>query len=395
MIRYTAMMLGALLLIGSPALANDKPNTVKQKTEKQQTEKSKKRKQKHADKAGKEKLGKAYTIDFKRPYKTGQRFLVTGSASRTIRALQPRGKKKRRKANTATAADAKDAADTKEKKGRRKGRKSRMKGAMRTAIALRGELEIVKVNKMGDPTQVRLTVHTFKGSETKLKGSSASTEALLLRKGDVVLIGRSGKNDPKFTVKNRDLKVPAKIADLFDGIVPIDDTKERDKQLEDLLTGKQKRRVGETWKLEAKQLPKMLQNAEKVSAMAKFAGVKTVGKDKKTKCFDIRVMIKARNIAIDGKAPDSMVSAKAMALFPVDSQSPPLKASASFTFRGKHKGDKARDKQKGDATATSARKDKQRSKGDRKSRKSRDKSRKMMGRFELTHKYQREIRPLD
>lgn len=368
MTRYAAMMLGALLSVVPPALADDKPKTDKPK---------KKRKSKRT--ADKKKLGKAYTLNFDRPYKAGQRFLVAGSASRTIRALQPRDAKKRKR-NAATT----DAADAKERDRRNaKRRKTLPKGTTRTAIAIRGELEIVKVNKTGDPVQVRLTIHNFNGTQTRVKGSSASAESILFRKGDIVLIGRSGKDNPKFSVKNRQIKVSKKIADLFDGIVPIDDAQEKDKQLEDLISGKQNRRVGESWKLDAKRLPAILRDAKQVSASAKFAGVKTVGKDK-TKCFDVRVTIKARDIATDGKLSKSMASAKATAMLPVDSKSPPLKVSASFTIRGQRSGEKSKT---ADATATSAGK----RKGERKDRKSAGKT----GRFEMTHKYQRELRPLD
>lgn len=245
--------------------------------------------------------GKTHRINFDRRYKAGQRFLLTAKATRSKQIPKP---------------------SPKVPNSSKKDKKTSPKQQDKAAVDVRGELEILKVNRDHKPTKIRLTVHRFKGTWKETGDGSSKLE---LRKGDV-LIATSGKPDlQKFNVQGRDVEISKDVAEVIDAILPLDDENKPD--LNDPLKGTQERKVGESWKLNVKSLPGEFKKADSINAAAKFIGVKTVAG---RKAANVKVHVHMKGIKGNDSVKSGKMTLTTSAWLALDSQAlPPLKIDGS------------------------------------------------------------------
>lgn len=250
--------------------------------------------------------GETHRLNFDRQFKAGQRFMITGNASRAQTLIRT----------------------TESGKSNRQTRENR-------TLQLKGELEIVKVNDEHKPTEIQLTVHSFKA---KWKESGDGESNTTFKKG-TVLIGKGGRPDSKkFSGKDRDVDISNELAELIDALLPLADKDDDDKKFKDPLTGTQERKVGETWKLKL-ELPGQFKKSKSSRGTATFAGIKNI---RDRKAAHMRVKVDVKGIEADESIKGGTLELTMQAWLPLDSKMPPLKAQHTMVLTAKVKGEAAK-----------------------------------------------------
>lgn len=212
------------------------------------------------------KPGQQQEIDFKRKYEVGQKFTLTGKATMSI-SKHPK--------TTSPASSGSEKRTEKSAGNTNKQRRSAIKE--QKSVFITGDLEVVKVDDKGHPTEVKLTVERFKVSGmpagNQPRQNKAAQNDKMLSKGSV-LIAKAGPDGAQYSLQNGEATINGDIAKALNVILPVCDKNKHQQSLSDAYRGQQNRRPGERWDVDEDELPKSHKKTGLAYTQATFVGKK-------------------------------------------------------------------------------------------------------------------------
>eukprot|EP00913_Durusdinium_trenchii_P005671 g5289.t1 len=223
------------------------------------------------------------------------------------------------------------------------------RNAKRKSLQVSGELEILKVDNQGDPSEVQLTIQSVNATDTTStsRDSKSGSSSERLKKGTVI-IAKAGEKKPEFTLKKDDSKLTGDTAKALSVILPICDAKKMHQGFSDAFAGKESRKPGESWDVAKKDVPKSHQNMGLAYTRATYVGKTTLHG---IECTVVKFQCSAQPLKVgtkdrqnDSKNDETAnedkstgknlkaVGAAAYVYLPIKKELPPLRVGGTIAF---------------------------------------------------------------